>query len=114
MIISSSILALDARRNSGFDEFINANSRIICIVDEPTKATHICEINQSLTSKNLGKILPIYQNEKELVFSVTLEDLDKGLRIIKRLLWEFGVLLSTKIVLVTPEIELLKDYGENE
>lgn len=112
MVIESLILALDAQRNHTFDEFINAKNRIICVVDEPVQTAHICEINQYLNSKNLGNILPIYQSEKECVFSVSLEDLDKGLKIIKRLLWESGVLLSTKIVLVNPKIELLKNYGE--
>lgn len=113
MVISSLLLALDLQKN--LDEITKAKFSLICVVEELIKFSVICEINQFLIAKNIGKVLPIFNNENESAFSVvfeTGEDLEKGLKLIKRILWENGVLLSTKIVLTKPEIKLLKDYGE--
>lgn len=115
MIISSLLLALNLQTN--FDEITKAKISLICVVDESIKFSVICEINQFLIAKNLGKVLPIFNDDDDSAFSVvfeTEEDLEKGLKLIKRILWENGVLLSTKIVLTEPEIKLLKDYGEGE
>jgi len=115
MIISSLLLALNLQTN--FDEITKAKISLICVVDELIKFSVICEINQFLTAKNLGKVFPIFNDEDDSAFSVvfeTEEGLEKGLKLIKRILWENGILLSTKIVLTDPEIKLLKDYGEGE
>jgi len=113
MIISGLLLALNYQKN--FDEVTTAEIYLICVIDEPVNFSVICDINQFLADKNLGKVLPIFQHEDGAAITVIFENyekLEQGVKLIKRILWENGVLLSSKIVLVNPEIKMLKNYGE--
>jgi hypothetical protein len=115
MNISSTIIALNYQQN--FEEITNAENYLIIIIDETIDLSCICEINSSLQLKNLGKVLPILRQEDSSAFSIVFnnfEELEILLKSIKRMLWELGVLLSTKIVLINPEIKVLKEYGEGE
>ena len=112
MIISSTILARNNKRN--FHEILQAEMFLICVVQDAIDLPVICEINRSLKTKNLGYVLPICHYSDETAFTVVINDLEKALKLTKRLLWENGFLLSTKIVLIRPEIKLLKNYGECE
>lgn len=115
MEISSTILALNYQRN--FDEITNAENYLICVIDEEIEKSEVHKIERYFSENELGKILPIIFDKDNSAFSTVFEDiekLDNLLKRLKRLLWEAGVLLSTKIVLVNPEIRILKDYGIGE
>ena len=115
MDISSTIIALNYQQN--FEEITNAKNYLIVIIAEAIDLSCAYEINSSLQLKNLGKVLPILHQEDNSAFSVvfnSFEKLEVLLKTIKRMLWESGVLLSTKIVLVNPEIKVLKEYGKGE
>jgi hypothetical protein len=112
MIISSTLLALNLQMN--FEEIEKANICTICIIQECSSGDAMLEISEALVSRTLGKVLPIHCDDSDTAFLIVLENLHDGLRIVKRLLWESGLLLSSKIVLIKPEIRLLKEYGEGE
>ena len=99
------------QRNS--NALLNANFNFICIVQDGIPASVLSEINDTLNLKKIGYLLPILHNENESAFTVIPECLEDAIKLIKRLLWENGFLLNTKIVLTNPEIKLLKDFGEN-
>lgn len=111
MLISSTILAINTQRNS--DALKNANFNFICIVRDGISASVLSEIKDTLHSKKIGHLLPVLHNENESAFTIIPECLEAAIKLIKRLLWENGFLLNTKIVLTNPEIKLLKDFGEN-
>ena len=110
MIISSTLLALNLAKN--LDELENAEVYSICVIQDDPPVAIMSEIHCDLKTRNLGKVLPIVQRDDELAFSIVFEDLDSGIKAVKRRLWESGLLLSSKLVLVSPEIRMIKDYGE--
>lgn len=109
-MIDSMILALNMQIN--FDEVSNAESYFICQIQELITYKQLCEMNQYLAQKKLGKILLIFCNEKETAFTVITGNLDICFSRVKSMLWENGVLLSSEIYLVNPQIKLLKAKGE--
>ncbi len=111
-MISSTLLALNLQRN--FEEITNAEYCIVCIVQDFATGTFLSALEDHLTFRNLGRVLPIIETKDELAFSVILEEPIEGVKVVKRSLWESGVLLSTRIVLIRPEIKMFKDFGVGE
>lgn len=115
MEISSTILALNYQEN--FAEIKKAKNYLIFVIEEEINTSEVDKIKQFFSENNLGKVLPIFIQNDGSAFSLIFEDIEKLenlLKKLKRLLWEAGVLLSSKIVLVNPEIRILKDYGIGE
>jgi hypothetical protein len=112
MVISSTLLALNLHSN--LEEVTNAEYCVICVVQDFIEEDFVPTLGELLNEKNLGRVLPIIKTEDEVAFSVILEDLSEGIKALKRSLRESGVFLSTKIVLTTPEVRMLKDFGEVE
>ena len=114
-MISSLLLALNFKKN--FDEITNAKNYLIVVVDEKVEISDIWRIEQFLIEKTLGKVLPIYFDKESSAVSIVFDDFnnfEKLLKTLKRMLWESGILLSSKIVLVSPEMKVVKDYGQGE
>lgn len=115
MMISSTVVALNFQRN--FEQITNAKNYLIFMIDETIEIADICKIEQYFIEKKLGKVLPIFYEKESSAFSIVfsdVKDLEKLSKILKRLLWESGVLLSSKIVQMSPVMKVLKEYGQGE
>ncbi|HRH46933.1 MAG TPA: hypothetical protein PKY82_35125 [Pyrinomonadaceae bacterium] len=109
-MISSLLLALDAQKNQ--EETDKVDFYFICAIQEKVKIENLCEINQILSEKSFGKLLPIYSNENETTFTIIPYEFENCFRLVKRLLWEFGILLSTEITLIDESgVKTIKEYG---
>ena len=107
--ISSTLLALNYLMN--FDSAVGEEYCVICVAQDVTSDSFLDVLESRLSEFDRGRVLRLTASDDEVAFTVILNDPAEGLNVLKRSLWESGVLLSTKIVQITLEIEMIKDYG---
>lgn len=108
-MISSTLISKNYQKN--FQEIGNSENYFICQIEEKISNEQLCEINSYLIEEMIGKVLVICNGEGT-AFTVIYTDLDKTLKVIKRLLREFGVWLGTEIMLFSSELKILKENGK--